>query len=95
MLEKSKPALEKFFDERQVKYHSNKTNFMLVEFKDPATTCKFLKDNNINHVDKESAIVLVNGDNKIIWVIGMRLDNRFSVIENTQKLLNIEYCKKN
>ena len=56
---------------------------------------KFLKDNNINHVDKQSAVVLVNGDNKIIWVIGMRLDNRFSVLENTQKLLNIEYCKKN
>ena len=47
LLEKSKPALEKFFDERQVKYHSNKTNFMLVESKDPATTCKFLKDNKI------------------------------------------------
>ena len=56
---------------------------------------KFLKDNNINHLDKQSAVVLVNGDNKIIWVIGMRLDNRFSVLENTQKLLNIEYCKKN
>jgi tRNA(Ile)-lysidine synthase len=56
---------------------------------------KFLKDNNVNHVDKQSAVVLVNGDNKIIWVIGMRLDNRFSVLENTQKLLNIEYCKKN
>ena len=47
MLEKSKPALEKFFDERQVKYHSNKTNFLLVESKDPARACKFLKDNNL------------------------------------------------
>ena len=56
---------------------------------------KYLKDNNVNHVDKQSAVVLVNGDNKIIWVIGMRLDNRFCVLENTQKLLDIEYRKKN
>ena len=56
---------------------------------------KYLKDNNVNHLDKQSAVVLVNGDNKIIWVLGMRLDNRFSVLENTQKLLDIEYCKKN
>ena len=56
---------------------------------------KYLKDNNVNHLDKQSAVVLVNGDNKIIWVLGMRLDNRFCVLENTQKLLDIEYCKKN
>ena len=36
----------------------------------------------------------VEGD-KIIWVIGMRLDNRFSVSDNTPKLLNIEYSRKN
>ena len=56
---------------------------------------KYLRDNNVNHLDKQSAVVLVNGDNKIIWVLGMRLDNRFCVLENTQKLLDIEYCKKN
>jgi len=47
LLEESKPELEKFFDEHQVKYHSNKTNFLLVESKDPVVTCKFLKDNKI------------------------------------------------
>ena len=55
---------------------------------------KFLKDSNINHLDKASVPVLVNRDNKIIWVVGMRLDNRFCVSENTQELLNIFYCKK-
>ena len=54
---------------------------------------KFLKDSNINHLDKASVPVLVNRDNKIIWVVGMRLDNRFCISENTQKLLNIFYCK--
>ena len=52
---------------------------------------KYLKDNNINQIDKGSVIVLVNGDDNIIWVVGMRLDNRFCVSENSQKLLNIEY----
>ena len=52
---------------------------------------KYLKDNNINQIDKGSVIVLVNGDDNIIWIVGMRLDNRFCVSENSQKLLNIEY----
>mgnify|MGYP007000167930 len=39
--------------------------------------------------------VLVNGDNKIIWVVGMRLDNRFCVLENSQELLNIKYFNYN
>jgi histidinol-phosphate aminotransferase len=47
LLEESKPALENFFDENQVKYYSNKTNFMLVEPEDPVAACKFLKDNKI------------------------------------------------
>jgi len=47
LLEESKPALEKFFDEHQVKYYSNKTNFMLVEPQDPVAACKFLKENKI------------------------------------------------
>lgn len=47
LLEESKPALEKFFDEHGVKYYSNKTNFMLVEPQDPVAACKFLKENKI------------------------------------------------
>ena len=56
---------------------------------------KYLKDNNISYLDKSSITVLVNGDNKIIWVVGMRLDNRFCVLENSQELLNIEYFNYN
>ena len=56
---------------------------------------KYLKDNNISYLDKSSITVLVNGDNKIIWVVGMRLDNRFCVLENSQELLNIKYFNYN
>tara|TARA_B100000003_G_scaffold197395_1_gene201325 strand:- start:165 stop:1190 length:1026 start_codon:yes stop_codon:yes gene_type:complete len=54
---------------------------------------KFLKDNGVNELDRSSKLILVNGDNKIIWVVGMRLDKRFSVKKDSVKLLNIEYLK--
>ena len=54
---------------------------------------KFLKDNNVSNMDKPSKLILVNGDEKIIWVVGMRLDHRFRVNNETKNLLNIEYHK--
>ena len=54
---------------------------------------KFLKDNNIGEIDKSSKLILVNGDDKIIWIVGMRLDDRFSINNETKNLLNIEYHK--
>ena len=54
---------------------------------------KFLKDNNIVEIDKSSKLILVNGDDKIIWIVGMRLDERFSINNETKNLLNIEYHK--
>ncbi len=47
LLEESKPALEKYFDENKVKYFSNQTNFMLVEPQDTVAAVKFLKENKI------------------------------------------------
>ena len=54
---------------------------------------KFLKENNISEIDKPSKLILVNGDEKIIWVVGMRLDHRFRVKKESKNLLNIEYYK--
>ena len=54
---------------------------------------KFLKDNNIGEIDKSSKLILVNGDDKIIWIVGMRLDDRFCINNETKNLLNIEYHK--
>ena len=47
LLEESKPALEKYFDQHHVKYFANRTNFMLVEPQDPAAAYKYLKENKI------------------------------------------------
>ena len=47
LMDESKPAVEKFFDEKQVKYFPSKANFMLVEPPDVQRACKFLMENKI------------------------------------------------
>ena len=54
---------------------------------------KFLRDNNVSELDKPSKLILVNGDEKIIWIVGMRLDHRFRVKKGSINFLNIEYYK--
>lgn len=51
---------------------------------------KYLKDMKINSIDKLNKLVLVNGDDEIIWVVGMRLDRRFSVSRNSKKIIDIK-----
>ena len=46
-MDESKPALEKYFDEQQVKYYSGATNFMLVEPHNIDKATAFLKENKI------------------------------------------------
>ena len=47
LMDESKPAIEKYFDEKQVRYFSSKANFMLVEPSDVQQACKFLMENKI------------------------------------------------
>ncbi len=51
---------------------------------------KFFKDEKLSLVAKEKARVLCT-DNVIVWVMGMRLDDRFKVTENTKKTVKITY----
>lgn len=46
----------------------------------------FLVDNKVNLFDKEKVEVLLNGNGDIMWIIGMRLDNRYKVDEKTKKV---------
>ncbi|MES2647890.1 MAG: tRNA lysidine(34) synthetase TilS [Bacteroidota bacterium] len=50
---------------------------------------RFLIDQKIAKTDKEKVWVL-ESDQKIIWVIGQRIDNRFKVSESTKKVLRIK-----
>ena len=46
-MDESKPAIENYFDEKQVRYFSSKANFMLVEPSDVQQACKYLMENKI------------------------------------------------
>ena len=47
LMDESKPAIEKYFDEKQVRYFPSKANFLLVEPSDAQQACKFLMENKI------------------------------------------------
>jgi len=50
---------------------------------------KYLKDLKLSKFDKENIRVLVDGNDKIVWVIGYQIDDYFKVNENTQKTIKI------
>lgn len=49
----------------------------------------FLNDLKIVLPKKKKVCVLENGDGKIVWVVGLRIDDRFKITEKTKKI--IEY----
>lgn len=53
---------------------------------------KFLIDLKLSKTDKEKAWVL-ESDQKILWVIGYRIDNRFRITDNTQHAIQFTYLK--
>ncbi len=51
----------------------------------------FLNEQKISSVDKKNQLVLTNGG-KIVWVIGLRLDERFKITDKTNRIF--ELCLK-
>jgi tRNA(Ile)-lysidine synthase len=49
---------------------------------------KYFKDEKLSLVDKENIWLLLS-DNKIVWVIGMRQDERFKITETTNNITKI------
>lgn len=49
----------------------------------------FFIDMKLNQLQKENTWLLVS-ENKIAWIIGHRIDNRFRISENTQKVLKLK-----
>ncbi|NOY37708.1 MAG: tRNA lysidine(34) synthetase TilS [Chlorobi bacterium] len=50
----------------------------------------FFVDRKLSLDEKEQVWLLTQGD-EIIWVIGMQIDDRFKITENTRKVLRVEY----
>jgi len=48
-------------------------------------------DKKLNNFEKEYVRVLENGNNEIIWVVNVRMDDRFKITANTKQILRIEY----
>ncbi|MCK4407720.1 MAG: tRNA lysidine(34) synthetase TilS, partial [Bacteroidales bacterium] len=50
----------------------------------------FFIDRKFSLLDKENAWLLCSGD-KIVWIVGFRIDNRFKITKRTKKIFQIEY----
>ena len=51
---------------------------------------KFFKDEKLSLVAKEKVWVLCS-NRTIVWVVGMRLDERFKVSKETKNIIRIDY----
>lgn len=50
---------------------------------------KLFKDEKLSLIEKENTWILCS-DNQIVWVIGIRQDERFKIVNTTNKILKIE-----
>lgn len=46
---------------------------------------KFFKDEKLSKFQKDAVWILENGDGKIIWIVGLRADDRFKINNNNQQ----------
>ena len=53
---------------------------------------KFFKDEKFSLLEK-SEIWLLSSNDKIVWIIGKRQDDRFKITETTTKIIQINYIK--
>jgi len=52
---------------------------------------KFFKDQKLSIIDKNRSLVLINGNNELIWVVNQRMDDRYKITESTNRMLKISF----
>ena len=50
----------------------------------------FFIDQKIDRFTKEE-IWILESDNKIAWIVGFRIDNRFKITNKTKSVLNLKF----
>ncbi|MFR9166437.1 MAG: tRNA lysidine(34) synthetase TilS [Dysgonomonas sp.] len=50
----------------------------------------YFSDNKLSIIDKDKVWLLCSADDRIVWIVGMRSDNRFRVTDKTKEVLRIE-----
>ncbi|MEM7187195.1 MAG: tRNA lysidine(34) synthetase TilS [Bacteroidota bacterium] len=55
---------------------------------------KFFKDEKLSLIAKQKVWVLCN-EQEIVWVVGMRMDDRYKVSKDTQHIIRIAYTPEN
>jgi tRNA(Ile)-lysidine synthase len=50
---------------------------------------KFFKDNKLSLIEKKNTWILCS-DNQIVWIVGLRQDERFKIETNTKEILKIQ-----
>ncbi|MDX9704925.1 MAG: tRNA lysidine(34) synthetase TilS [Weeksellaceae bacterium] len=53
---------------------------------------KFFKDEKFSKIEKENTWLLIDNENRIICILGKRIDDRFKITKDTHKFLNIFLC---
>ena len=53
----------------------------------------FFIDQKLSIADKESVWLLQSGEN-IVWVVGIRMDDRFKITNRTKRVLEVKFVKK-
>ncbi|MFN0214652.1 MAG: tRNA lysidine(34) synthetase TilS [Saprospiraceae bacterium] len=53
----------------------------------------FFTNQKLSRFEKEEVWLLVNGDEALVWVLGLRLDERFKIHSKTNKALKINWIK--
>ncbi len=84
---------EKLIFPLSVRFWQNGDKFIPLGMESNKKLSDFFIDSKISLPQKEQTPILVNGNGEIIWVVGLRQDNRYKVVASTKKVAIFELTK--
>ncbi|WP_370003167.1 tRNA lysidine(34) synthetase TilS [Winogradskyella sp.] len=81
--------VEKMNDPLELRLWQKGDVFQPIGMKGKKKVSKYLKDEKLTPIEKENTWILTS-ENRIVWVVGRRADERFKVTDQTNKILKIE-----